>query len=192
MVEQCCHKLFPLGALGCPRPLCDTPSSARGSTHEFSCESSLCRLDRRLNRQRVCSTPFCIHGLSGREPLKHAQKRICCGTHCTRESCSTFLQPSSSLQRTRRSAQILLLVPNDPCPSSRQSKRELPDQEVVRSRAMPRFFHAKRKWQSPLWKDNMANKVVGCVWMMRPMYFNRPRIMMQSYEGTFSVRQMSR
>ena len=38
----------------------------------------------------------------------------------------------------------------------------------------------------------MANKVVGRVWMMRPMCLNRPRIMMQSYEGTVGVRRMSR
>ena len=38
----------------------------------------------------------------------------------------------------------------------------------------------------------MASKVVGCVRMVRPMYFDRLRIMMQSYEGTISVRRKSR
>ena len=55
----CTSKLFPLGALGGPRPLCGTPRSTYGSTHEFSCAMSLCTLDKRLNRQHVCSTPFC-------------------------------------------------------------------------------------------------------------------------------------
>ena len=92
-----CTKRFPPGALGGPRPLCDTLSSAHGSTHEFSCDKSLCTLDK-TSEQRGCSTAFYTHVLSGREPLKHAEKRTCCGTHCTRESCSTLLQPSSPLQ----------------------------------------------------------------------------------------------
>ena len=119
------------------RPQFDMPSSTHGSKHEFPFEKSLCTQYKRLFRQRVCSIPFSTHELSWREPLKHAQKRPCCGTHCTHESCSNLLQPSSSLQPchpvpTRRSAQILLSVPIVLCPSSRQSKRELPGQEVVR------------------------------------------------------------
>ena len=92
----CTSQLFPPGS---PRPLFDMPSSAHGSKHDFSCEKSLCTQDKRLNRQRVCAIPFCSYEPSGREPPKHAQKRTCCGTHCTHESCSTLLQPSSSLQR---------------------------------------------------------------------------------------------
>ena len=71
-------QLFVPGALGGQRPLLDMPSSAHGSTHEFSCEKSPCTLDKRLNRQRVSSIPFCTHEPSGRKPLKHAQKRTCC------------------------------------------------------------------------------------------------------------------
>ena len=62
----CTSQLFPPGALGGRRPLFDMPSSAHGSTHEFSCEKSLCTHDKRLNRQHVCSIPM---------------KRTCCGTH---------------------------------------------------------------------------------------------------------------
>ena len=71
------------------RPQFDMPSSTHGSKHEFPFEKSLCTQYKRLFRQRVCSIPFSTHELSWREPLKHAQKRPCCGTHCTHESCST-------------------------------------------------------------------------------------------------------
>ena len=58
---SCTSQLFPPGALGGPRPLFDMPGSAHGSKHEFSCEKSFCTQDKRLNRQRVCSMPFCTH-----------------------------------------------------------------------------------------------------------------------------------
>ena len=95
-----------------------------------------------MSRQRVCSSPFCTHVLSGRAQPTLAQKRSGCGTHCTRRSCSTLLQPSSSLQLcypvpTRRSAQISLSEPTVPCPSSRQPRRELPDRgECLRFSSM--------------------------------------------------------
>ena len=40
--------------------------------------------------------------------------------------------------------------------------------------------------------DSMAIRVVGLVRTMRPTYLSRPRIKMQSYDGTFSVRRTSR
>ena len=65
----CASRLSPQRALGGQRPRLDMPSSARGSALGFWCERSLCTLDKRLSRRRVCSTPFCTHALSVRAQL---------------------------------------------------------------------------------------------------------------------------
>ena len=141
---SCTSQVFQQGTLGGARPPCDMPSSAHGSKHEFSCEKSLCTQDKSLNRQHVCSIPFCTHEPSGRGPLKHAQMRTCCGTHCTRESCSAldgtviFAAALSSSADSKKCTDFTICA-HRPLSLITPMQKELPGQEVLRSRAMPRF-----------------------------------------------------
>ena len=123
-----------------------------------------------------------------------------------------FLLSSRTLQCWDH-GRIFVSRPNSFLGSHRERNQQIRDRSVRRNSCCKRWAWMYREtcregWTTTnayfnivscfysLWKHSrgvdMASKVVGCVRMMRPMYFDRPRIMMQSYEGTFSVRRNSR
>ena len=168
--------------------------------HDLLHPFSLCTLDKRLSRQRVCSTPLCTHVLSGRASEANLLWRSLRSVGLAQRCCNRPLCCSSVIQcRLEEVHRFDCLSPPFPVPHhanpegsflvGRWRTREY-CHGFPRKVCPPAHSHPLRKGRwFPALKDNMAIKTVGRVRMMRPTYLKRPRIVMQSYDGTFSVRR---
>ena len=171
------------GKLGRSRPLRDVPNLSRGSTPEFSHETVPCTVGKRQNRHSLGVSMKCAlgselvvtHGAVGSNRLLRRSsvidsKRCTVFTVCDQRSSSLINGDSNSGGSAFGSNATAFQAK---CMSSRT-----------------RTSQAGNRWFTAC--DSMARRANGCVRLVRSAYLNRPRIMMQSYEGARCFRRMSK